>query len=357
MKEMSNYERLRQEMQERGIDATLIMNPVNVRWLSGFTGEDSLILVTKSHQYFITDCRYIEQASRELGEEYRFVKAAHNEVLREIDKLLDKHTTKTLGIEKEFVTIDLQRRFEESWFVRYAAVDGILRSLRVVKSQREIENMKKGAQITEAAFQHILKFIREGVTEYDILAELIYFMYRKGVRPSFAPIVASGENSALPHATATDRRLKAGDLLTLDFGVVCGGVCTDFTRTIGIGGVESELEMIYNTVKTANLAAIDAITAGMGANEIDRIARDIIAQAGFGAYYEHATGHGVGVEIHEGPRLSAYSTDILSAGMVVTIEPGIYLPGRGGVRIEDMVLVTEDGCENFYTATKDMILI
>lgn len=353
---MNKLEQIREYMNRNDIDGVLLISPENVRWLSGFSGDSAQILVTQNHQYFITDCRYIEQAEREMGDTFRYIKAAHAERLRRIDKLLDKHGTKCLGIEKEVVTISLMQKYQESWFMKYAYIDEEIKRLRSIKTPEELARMREGAKITQAAFEHILDYVKEGVSEFDLLAELQYFLNKQGTVPSFPPIIASGENAALPHATVSHRKLQAGDLLTMDFGCIYQGICTDFTRTIGISGVEEELEMIYNIVKSANLAGLEAVRAGIGANEVDQVVRSVIQEAGYGAYFEHGTGHGVGVEIHEAPAITAYSTDVLKENMVITIEPGIYLPGKGGVRIEDMIAVTEEGYENFYTAAKDLII-
>ncbi len=354
---LSKLDQLREYMQDWEIDGVLLTSPENVKWLSGYTGDNAQILITGKHQYFITDARYIEQAERELGEEFRFIKAAHAERLRRIDKLLDKHGTKCLGIEKRHVTIEMMQNYQESWFIKYAYIDDEIRRMRSIKTPEEIESMREGAKITEAAFNHVLTYVKEGVSEFDILAELQYFINKHGSVPCFPPIIASGENSSMPHAAVTDRKLRAGDLLTMDFGCYYKGICTDFTRTIGISGVEQEIEKVYNAVKCANLAGLDVVKSGVGANEVDSIVRSGIESAGYGEYFEHGTGHGVGMEIHEAPTIAAYSTDVLKESMVITIEPGIYIKGKYGVRIEDMIVVTEDGYENFYTVTKDLILV
>ncbi len=344
-------------MENNGIQGVLITSRENMQWYSGFSGDTAQILVTLEKEYFITDSRYIEMAERELGGRFIYIKARTDGAVKGLDKLLGKTGYRRLGIEMQKVTLAQKNMFDENWFVRYVPVDEELARLRAIKTQEEIARMRAGAKIVEKTFSHLLGYIKEGVSEYDILAEMQYCMNKNASKPSFEPIIAGGPNSSLPHATTTGRKLVRGDLLTMDFGVVFRGLCTDFTRTVAIGGVEDELELIYNVVKTANLKALEAIRPGVGAADVDAVARDVILKAGYGKYFEHGTGHGVGVEIHEKPFLSPRSTDVLEENMVLTVEPGIYLPGRGGVRIEDMVVVDKDGYENFYTTTKDFIMI
>jgi len=232
-----------------------------------------------------------------------------------------------------------------------------MHALRTIKTPEEIEKMRKGAKITADTFYHMTKVIKPGVSEYDLLAEMIYFFHKNGVKPSFEPIIATGPNSSLPHATISDRKVQNGDFVTMDFGVIYEGQCTDFTRTVAVGGVAPELEMIYNIVQKAQLATLAALRPGITGGDVDAVARNIITDAGYGAFYEHGTGHGVGVEIHEAPWFRRDNPQVLEAGMIGTVEPGIYLPGQGGVRIEDMVAITEDGYENFYTVSKDLIVL
>lgn len=344
-------------MEEKGLDGILLTSPPNVAWISGFTGTSSQILLTPKRSYFITDFRYDEQAKQEVAEVFKVMKSAPQERLGSIEQLLDKHDVKTLGIEAEHVTLEMMHRYQQTWFVRYEKVDGFFKSLRAVKTPEEIKAMEEGAALTQGAFEHLLGVIRPGVRETEILAELVYYFNQRGAVPSFPPIIAGGPNSALPHATVSDRPLEAGDFLTMDFGCKFHGMCTDFTRTIALGGVEPKLEMIYNTVRCAQEAALLAVRAGVAASEVDEAARSIIREAGYGEYFEHSTGHGVGAVIHEAPTLSVTSKDILEPGMVVTIEPGVYLPKKAGVRVEDMVVVTEEGAKNFYTATKELIIL
>ena len=354
---MDKLEALRAYMEQNGVEGVLLANPSNVTWLTGFSGDSAEVLVTMHHAYLVTDSRYTEQAEQEAGERFSIEETTAAERLAYLDGLMSKRKIRTLAIERSYVTLQLFEDFEKSWFIRYADIDGAMRQLRAIKTPEDLERMRRGAKITEDAFEHLLKYIKPGVSERELYAVLIYFMNKAGVEPSFRPILASGENSAMPHAPITERKLEPGDLLTMDFGVKLEGQCTDFTRTVAISGLEQKLQVVYNTVKLAQEAALAAVRAEQECSEVDEAARSFIENAGYGKYFGHSTGHGVGVDIHEAPTVSKTSQDMLKENMVITIEPGIYLPKKGGVRIEDFVAVTENGCENFYTATKELIIV
>ena len=354
---MEKTKQIRAYMQQNKLDGVLISSRENMQWYTGFSGDTGLVLITEEKQYFITDFRYIEMAEKELGNEYAFIKERTEGAVPGLDRLMGKGGFHTLGIEMDKTTLTQKAAYDKGWLLNYKPVDAELKRLRQVKTADEIARMKEGAKIVEEIFIHMLNTAAAGMSEFDLLAEMQFQMNKRGATPSFDPIIASGPNSSLPHAVVTNRKIAHGDLLTMDFGVRYKGVCTDFTRTIAFGEVDVELKLIYNIVKWANLSAISAVKPGVKAADVDAVARNVIADHGYGAFYEHGTGHGVGVEIHEAPWLSKNSTDVLQPGMVLTIEPGIYLPGRGGVRIEDMLYVTEDGCENFYTAAKEFITI
>ncbi len=354
--EINKTQQLRMKLQEYQLDAALITSVENMQWYTGFSGDTGWVLVTPEKEYFITDFRYIEMAERQLeAGRFTLVKERTGGVIPEMTDWL-KATSK-LGIEYDKITVAQKQLFEETWNYSYAPIDELMHQLRAIKTQDELSRMKRGAKITEAIFSHMCEIIRPGISEFDLLAEMQYMMNKNECAPSFNPIIASGPNSSLPHAVVSSRKLQNGDFITMDFGVIYKGICTDFTRTVALGGVEEELKLIYNIVHKANLETEATIRCGVYAKDVDAVARKVITEAGYGAFYEHGTGHGVGVEIHEAPWLSVKSTDVLQENMVLTVEPGIYLPGKGGVRIEDMVVVTKDGFENFYTAAKDLIII
>jgi Xaa-Pro aminopeptidase len=238
------------------------------------------------------------------------------------------------------------------------AAGGEVEALREIKSTGELAAIKKAAHLTDAAFYYLLGIIRPGMSELEIVALLYkFFLDNDSEGFSFDPIVASGENSSKPHAVAGRRKIRRGDLVTFDIGCKIDGYCSDFTRTVAIGAIDPELKKIYNIVLEANLRVLSKIADGISGFDADAAARDYINSEGFGGSFGHGTGHGVGLEIHEAPRLGASSKQILRAGMVVTDEPGIYLPGIGGVRIEDLVLVTNDGCEALSHAKKELIIL
>lgn len=347
---------LRTQLQQHGLDAALITSVENMQWYSGFSGDTGWIVVTPEKEYFITDFRYIEMAEQQLEPgRFTLVKERTGGAIPSLTEWVGAGAK--LGIEFDKITMTQKQVFDAGWNFTYAPIDEMMHELRMMKTPQELDKMREGAKITEAIFEHMCRIIRPGISEYELLAEMQYQMNKNECHPSFAPIIASGPNSSLPHAVVSSRKLQSGDFITMDFGVLYKGVCTDFTRTVALGGVEEEQKLIYNIVHKANLAVEEAIRPGASAHEVDAIARKIIADAGYGDFYEHGTGHGVGVEIHEAPWLSAKSTDVLQENMVLTVEPGIYLPRKYGVRIEDMVVVTKDGIENFYTAAKDLIII
>ncbi len=336
--------------------AALITNEPDVSWLTGFSGDSSRVLITEKNAYFLTDFRYLEQAEQQTRGNFEIIDVKAGELIPTLAELMKKDCADTLGISYRHTTLcDMDELGGLS--AEILDISDIPDILRSIKDENELSCMREGAKLTENAFSHILGYIKEGVSERDLYSEMVYFFHKNGAEPSFPPIIASGENSSMPHAGVTERKLQKGDFITMDFGVKYKGVCTDFTRTVALFGVAEQQKMIYNIVKYAQTAALNALKPGISGREADAAARDIIKTAGFGDNFGHGTGHGVGVEIHEAPRLALTSESVLSEGMVVTAEPGIYLPGKMGVRIEDMAVITKDGCENFYTADKELIII
>ena len=234
----------------------------------------------------------------------------------------------------------------------------MIEKLRMIKTDDEIRTIRRAAEIADEAFSHILTFIKPGVTELEVSNELEFFMRRLGAsESSFDTIVASGKRSALPHGVATGKTIENGDMVTLDFGALYDGYVSDITRTVAVGEPTEELKKIYHIVLEAQMRACSALKPGMTGKEADAVARDYIKDHGYGEAFGHSTGHGIGLEVHEGPGLSFRSDTVLKPGMVVTVEPGIYVPGLGGVRIEDDVLITEDGCELLTSSPKELIIL
>lgn len=347
---MNRLTALREKMQT---DFILLTNEPDVTWLTGFTGDSSQALVGKHEAFFFTDSRYTEQAQNQLDAAWKAIETNGSDRFKSIGR----HCSDHLGIDFANTSLAEFEEYKQCISCEFSDYGDLLTELRSIKSEEELSAMRDGAEITQNSFYHLLKYIKEGASEWDLYAELVYYFHKHGAVPSFTPIIASGEHSSMPHAGVTDRKLRKGDFITMDIGCIYRGMCTDFTRTVALFGVAERQKIVYNTVAYANSEGLAALRAGITGEEADRAARSVIEKAGFGAYFGHGTGHGVGIEIHEHPRLSRNVHTVLQSGMVVTVEPGIYLPGEMGVRIEDMAVVTADGCENFYTAEKELIII
>ncbi|MCC2632012.1 MAG: Xaa-Pro dipeptidase [Patescibacteria group bacterium] len=337
---------LRELLAESKVEALIVSNPANVRYLSDFSGSDALLVISGNSQALFTDSRYEATASEEVGPSIEV--RISSSLLKNVAQWLRSKGFRKVGYEADSLTIttykDLESILEENELV---ATSGLVERLRLYKDQTEVSSIQKAAEIVDQCFAHICGFIHPDVSEAEIAAELEYQMKTRGAtQTSFGTIVASGKNSARPHAVPGQKKVRSGDLITIDMGAVVEGYCSDFTRTICIGQPTEEQEKIYGIVHSAQQKALAAIRPGIRGCDLDAIARTIISDAGYGAQFGHSLGHGVGLCIHEAPRISRTSTDILQPGMVITIEPGIYKEGWGGVRIEDLVLVTKEGHQN-----------
>lgn len=343
-------------MDKEGLDALLIDSPENRYYLTGFTGTAGRVLLTGKGAYFITDFRYVEQAKKQT-EGYEIVELSSN-FEKGLNELLKKDGVKRLGFESKAISHEQFLKYNEVLEVELQKTTDLIEGLRVIKGPEEIEKIKKAVEITDAAFAHILGIIKPGVTEREIALELEFFQKRMGgEKNAFDFIVASGQRSSLPHGVASDKVIEKGDFVTLDFGVFYQGYCSDLTRTVVVGEPDEKQKEIYGLVLKAQLAVIERVKAGMSCKEVDEIARGIIGEAGYRENFGHGLGHGIGLEIHEAPRVSFTSETILQPGMVVTNEPGIYIPDWGGVRIEDDLLITEEGCEVLNKAPKELIIL
>ncbi|MBI3128840.1 MAG: aminopeptidase P family protein [Candidatus Tectomicrobia bacterium] len=337
--------RLRRAMRENQIPALAVLNLRNVRYLTGFTGSAGACLVTGGGAVFITDFRYRAQAARQVDSAFRY--AEHRGGLPGLAEEAKRLRLKGLAFEENHLSYGDYRRLRKlARGVKLIPAPALVEELRLEKEAPEVSLLRKGAGINGGALAEALAAIRPGVREREIALALETAMRNLGASgPSFGTIVASGPRSALPHGVASDRKVRRGDMITIDFGAVVEGYHADTTRVACLGRPSRKGEKIYNIVLEAQMAAVGAVAPGVSAAEVDAVARKIIQKAGYGEAFGHGTGHGVGLDIHEGPRVAPGSRDILKPGMVVTIEPGIYLPGWGGVRIEDMVLVTGKGRE------------
>lgn len=348
--------KLQAQLKENGIDGLLVTKRENIRYLSGFTGSSGVLVVTGQSASFITDFRYTEQAASQVK---GFDIIEHKtSLIKSVAEVVGKEGVARLGVEQDDLTVGQYRAYEKEVAAELIETSGIVEKLRLIKDESEIKIMKEAAAIADAAFTHIQSFIRPGRTEKEVANELEMFMRAQGAdSSSFDMIVASGHRSALPHGVASDKVIEAGELVTLDFGAYYKGYCSDITRTLAIGEISDELRNIYDTVLRAQLAGVAGTKAGITGIEADALTRDIIKDAGYGEYFGHSTGHGLGMEVHEAPGLSFRSETVLEPGMVVTIEPGIYISGLGGCRIEDDIVITENGNVCLTQSPKELITI
>ncbi|MFA9559422.1 M24 family metallopeptidase [Evansella sp. AB-rgal1] len=353
---MNRLEKLREDLQEHHVDGMLITSNYNRRYMTGFTGTAGVALVSEKGAKFITDFRYVEQAQEQaLGFEIiQHTGPIHEEIAKQVNIL----GIQQLGFEKDYVTYGTFDTYNQSIDATLVPVSGLMEKMRLLKDSDELSIIKEAVQIADSAFTHILDYIRPGVREIDVSNELEFFMRKQGaVSSSFDIIVASGYRSALPHGVASDKVIEKGELVTLDFGAYYKGYCSDITRTVAVGQPSEELIKIYNTVLEAQLKGVQGIKPGITGKEADALTRDHISEKGYGEYFGHSTGHGMGLEVHEGPGLSFKSDTILEPGMVVTVEPGIYIAGVGGTRIEDDIVITENGNEILSSSTKELIIL
>ena len=350
----AQYEKITTWLQQQALSAVLVSKRINVRYFSGFAGSAGVLVVSPTTRKLFVDFRYVEQA-RQTAPEFETVKCKANPLDAAVEYLREQDFAQ-IGFEAEDLTVADFRRItsmvaENHW------IPAILDSLRAVKSVDELAKIETAARILDQAFAKILPQIRPGIAEHSLAALLEYEMRQLGSeRTGFATIVASGPRSALPHGVAADRLLATGDLVVFDFGAVYDGYHSDMTRTVCLGPASDRQRQVYHTVLSAQLAGLAAVRPGALCRDVDRTARDIIETAGYGEYFGHGLGHSVGLAIHESPRLSPLAGEArLEAGMVVTVEPGIYLPDWGGVRIEDLVVVTADGCRILSHTTKQLL--
>jgi Xaa-Pro aminopeptidase len=346
----------RELLQRFSIDAILVSDMKDIRYLSGFTGSEGLLLLAKAENFLLIDSRYTAQAKAETVGltvyEFRDKKTA-------LDSLLSERSLTSLGIQAERVSVsffnDLVKHLPA---VRIVQLGAEVALLRLIKDSREIESLEKTAKLASEALRNTLQSIHPGDTERDIALRLEFAMRSAGADDkAFDIIVASGERGALPHGRATSKPLCRGELVTIDFGALLDGYNSDETVTVAFGEPDEQQRKIYQIVKDAHDSAIDAVRPGVQCKDIDAVARDYIIRKGYGDYFGHGLGHGVGLDIHEKPVVSFRSEDVVLEGMVFTIEPGVYLPGWGGVRIEDMVVATSDGCRLLSRVPKDLLVL
>ena len=340
-------------------EAILIHSPENRRYFTDFLSTDGYLVVTKDDAVFFTDSRYIEAAQKSIS----VCKAQLlTRLSKEVKTFFEEKHIEKVYTETERLSVALLSQFKKIFSpVKVSPskkLEDTISNMRSAKEDFELCNIRKAQQIAEEAFENILTFIRPGVTEKRIALELDFYMLSHGAEAlSFETIAVTGKKTSMPHGVPDDTVVEIGDFITMDFGAVYKGYHSDMTRTVAVGEVSAEQRKIYEIVLSAQKATLDILKKGVSCKEADKAARDIITNAGYGDYFGHGTGHGVGIEIHELPNLSPRSDAILQVGNVVTVEPGIYIPNKFGVRIEDMALITEEGYENLTNTPKELIIL
>ena len=341
----------RELYEKLNLDAIVVFSKSNTFYLSGFESSNCQIVITKDNQYFVTDDRYINEAKIVLQDRFKVVSGD----IELISFLVGD--AKTVGWDSD-VPYQTYKLLYDNFGTRLVDVQPTIEEFRMIKSQQEIDNIIKAQSITDLALKEVLKDLKEGVSEIEIAAKIEYIFLKNGAEIAFDSIVAFGENGASPHAHRTNRTLKSGDLVTMDIGAKWNGYCSDMTRTVGFGELSQAQIDAYNLVLKAQQTAEDEIRVGMSGADADKIARDIISNAGFGEYFTHSLGHSVGVDIHERMNLSPKSkNDIIKNNMVMTVEPGIYIPNKFGIRIEDTVLIKDNKANQLAKSDKKLIIL
>lgn len=351
---MTRVERVQEQLKKRGLDALLVTSQYNLRYVSNFTGTTGLSVITTDKAFFVTDFRYTEQAA-EQAKGFEIIRNT-GLIYEEVARIAEQERLTSLGFEENHMTVSVHEKLDELIGCELEPASGLVEELREIKDENEIKIIQKAVEIAEAAYEHILTYIRPGMTEIQVANELDFHMRGLGATGvSFDTIVASGKRSAMPHGVASEKVIEQGDMITIDFGCYYDGYVSDMTRTFAIGDPGEKLKEVYQIVLDAQLKVLEAAKAGMSGIELDAVARDYITEKGYGEAFGHSTGHGIGLEIHEGPNVSFRSEKKFVPGNVITNEPGIYLPGIGGVRIEDDLVITEEGNQNLMKTSKELI--
>ena len=356
---MNNIARIQQKLSEKNLDAVLVANEKNQRYAAGFPFTDGYVLVAREKAWLITDSRYIEAACAAAPAcvTVQMYDREHS-LLSLVKAALAEAGAERLGAEEGALSHS-RYTFLEKWLEReLLPAQAIFTELRASKTAEEIESMIQAQRISEKALEETLLLIKPGMTEREVAAELVYRMLRHGSEGnSFDPIVVTGSKTSLPHGVPGDKVIRDGDFVTMDFGSLKDGYCSDMTRTVAVGHATDEMKNIYATVLKAQLAGIAAARAGIPGSDIDGAARKVIEDAGYGKYFGHGFGHSLGLDIHEAPGASPAGKALMPVGAVISAEPGIYLPGRFGVRIEDVLVLKEDGCDVITKAPKELIIL
>ncbi len=340
------------------VDGLLLTSRYARHYGARFDIAEGIAIVSRAGCRYYTDSRYIESAQNGIQGFEVLMVGAGRDYATLINQAIEEFGITRLGFEESYLTVAEYRGFEEKLKAQLVPFGTQINALRQRKEDYELQRMRKAQQITDAAFTEVCQRIREGMTEKELAAELIYCLLKNGGEGlSFDPIVVSGPNTSLPHGVPGERKLQKGDFITMDFGVIYQGYCSDMTRTVALGYATEEMEKVYGTVLQAQKAGIAITRPGVTGKEIDAAARKVIADAGYGEYFGHGYGHCLGMEVHESPNCSPRGEKVMEAGMVSSAEPGIYLPGKFGVRIEDVVVFTQGGCEILTKSPKNLIII
>lgn len=351
--EKMKIERIQQYLEQEQIDAFMIQSAINRRYISGFTGTFGTVFITKKKAYFITDFRYVAQANEQAK---GFEVIENRNMLEAVYEQCQAEEIKTLAYEEEHTTVSMYNQLQTYSAIELVGVAGVIEQMRMIKTPDELAKIKTAASISDKAFERILQDIKAGVTELEICNKLEMYMREEGATSSsFDMIIASGHRSALPHGVASTKKIEENDFVTLDFGALYEGYCSDMTRTVVVGSPSTQLEKVYHIVNDALTLGIAEVKAGASCSAVDTTVRNFITEHGYGEQFGHGLGHSFGLEIHESPYFAKTSEEVLSPQMVMTIEPGIYIPDVGGVRIEDDVIVTEDGCDVITHSPKELI--
>lgn len=352
---MDKIAKIHDLLNKQDLDAVVILSDYNRRYVSEFTGTSGALVISKKENKLITDFRYIEQATNQ-AVNFDIINRSGS-INDEIISIINSRNFQKVGFEGHLVSYDTYQILNQA-SAQLISIGNRIEQIREIKTPEEIEKIKVAAKIVDDTYDYLLKTVKVGMTEREVKALLESKMLELGADgPSFDTIVASGYRGALPHGVASDKVIERGDMITLDFGAYYRGYCSDITRTFAIGEPDAQLKEIYDIVLKSQIKAINEIKSGMSVKEADALSRDYIVAHGYGAEFGHSLGHGIGLEIHEGPLLSKNANGTIEVNNCVTIEPGIYVDGLGGVRIEDDILITENGCEVFTKYTKDLIIL
>ena len=347
---------LKNKLAEMGVDGILLTNLTSIRYLCGFSGSAASCLITTDGSYFISDGRYDVQSKNQVKGLERFIDFGTHLSIIEKNNLIQNGLK--LGFEGDHTSVSQFKAMQDVFSnVNWESTSMLMENLQAIKDQSELDAIRTAVEITDAIYEEIIPMLKVGTTEKDVAIQLVTRYRQESDGEAYSPIVAGGPNSALPHAVPGDRPFEKGDFIVIDAAAKFSGYHADMTRTPVVGEATDKHREIYNTVKDAQQAGCDTAKAGMTCKEVDKVTRDHITEKGYGEYFNHGTGHGLGLEIHTEPRMSQLSTQTLETNNVVTIEPGIYLEGWGGVRIEDDVIIHEEGCEVLNKTTKELVVL